>query len=171
MSAAHFEHWDQLASLVQAYAQRKYGVPAVAITIHLLHDQPHREPLVIGGGAAPPPCDHDPPGPVARPVTDWASGELPKALSDCQRVYWPGLGEFRFGEKQAAAMRLLWEAYEDGTHEVAQTVLMAAAGSDGRLHDLFKNHRGKPLGPGRLIVAGAAGNYRFAPLPDPDEEG
>ena len=134
---------------VQAFCLREYGRQGTAITIHLSHGRSYKMPLPLLPSRAPAP-------------PEWASGPVPKHLSDYQRVYWPGVGIVTFTPPQAKAVRLLWEAMEEGTHEVGQTALLAAAGSAAvKVSDLFKSCEKWR----RLIVRGDGPRYRLAELP------
>jgi len=128
------DDWDQLITLIRRYALRKYGDWAAGITIHLPGSrQNHYEPFPARDAKA----GRDPP----RALTPaWGAGPAPKHTDNFSAVYWPGLGTFYFqGEKQQAVLAALWTAWQDGTLEVTQTVLLRAADSDGaRLHDLFR---------------------------------
>ncbi len=93
------------------------------------------------------------------------AGPVPKRTENFSAVYWPGVGTFHFqGEKQQAVVAALWTAWEDGTLEVAQAMLLRAADSDGtRLHDLFRGHGAW----GKLILRGRCpGSYTLPPLPE-----
>lgn len=154
MPDARYEDWDDLVRLIQRYTSRKYGCRATAVTIHLSTGKQHVEPMpdVLSLPANRPPT-----------LVTWASGDRPKRLSDFQKVYWPSLGAFTFTPKQALAVKVLWEAWQDGTHKVDQRQLLEAADSAGtRLRDLFARSPAWD----RLIVHAGAGHYRLAPLED-----
>ena len=150
------DEWDQIIRLIRRYALRKYGDWAGGITIYLpCSRQSHFEPFPA----------RDPTDTRSPPRQVWGSGPTPKHTDNFSAVYWPGLGMFHFyGEKQQAVIATLWSAYEEGTLEVTQTLLLRAADSDGaRLHDLFRNHSAWD----RLICRGRApGSYTLPPMPD-----
>ncbi len=66
---------------------------------------------------------------------------------------------FTFSGKQRQVIKALWAAWEDGSHDVPQAELLAAADSDcTRLRDLFSRHPAW----GTLIVRGSqAGTHRL----------
>ncbi len=96
-------------------------------------------------------------------LAEMAPGHNPKRLTvemdNGEKVKLP------FGLTAAApGVRVLWEAWENGTPDVGQDAILEAAGSDGaRLRDLFKNHPGW----GTLIVATGAANARTYRLNEP----
>lgn len=150
------DDWDQIISLIRGYAMRKYGDWAAGITIHLpCCRQNHYEPFPARDATG----NRSPPRSA---VPAWGAGPTPKRTDNFSAVYWPGLGTFHFhGEKQQAVIAALWAAYEEGTLEVMQTLLLRAADSDGtRLHDLFRGHTAW----GKLIQRGCSpGSYTFPP--------
>jgi hypothetical protein len=148
------EALGEIASLVHQYTFRRFGLPTASLTFNL----PNGDRVTMQ--LPQPEIDDEPARPRAA-LAGWASGPEPKHLSDFQKVYWPGLGEFRLTAKQAASARLLWDAMEEGTHEVGQAELLRAADSDcTRLRDLFSR---SPAW-GTLIVQGATpGSYRLPP--------
>lgn len=77
---------------------------------------------------------------------------------DYRSVQWEGR-EFVFSPNQAAVVKVLWEAMEDGTPEVGGDTLLEAAGSEAvRMRDVFRDHPAW----GSLIVPGARRTYRLA---------
>lgn len=154
-----------LHALVRALSLRLFGAVPIALTIHLVTGASHRLCVEDAAGRAPPGLEPIGACPTVPAEDVWAQGPVPKRLSDCQRVYWPGLGAFRFAKKQAAAVALLWEARFGGgdEHEVEQAVLLREADSEcNRLADLFRRHAGW----GVLIIQGdRPGSYRLADLP------
>lgn len=158
MSPRTSDEWAEIVRLVRAYALRKYGWQARAITIHSPYPGvEHLEPFPAV----------TPPAPRLR-VLEWASGEEPKHLSDFRTVYWPGLGQFTFSTTQAGVIKQLWEAMVDGTWEVSQRTLLSRAGSQSdRLVDLFKGH---PAWRALILPGAVAGNYRFPPMPAGEDE-
>jgi len=120
--------WDDLVRAAQAYSRKEYGRQSTHIALTLSHGNSHRQRLPLLPDAPP----------AKAPPEPWASGPVPKHLSDFQLVYWPGLGEFRFPPGPAKAVKLLWEAWEGGTRWVGQKALLAAAESHAtRCADLF----------------------------------
>lgn len=86
------------------------------------------------------------------PATRQPGSQAPaRHSSDFRSVHWFGT-DCTFTGTQAAVVRLLWEAWEDGTPEVSQaTLLEAADSSTERLRDLFRDS----LAWGTMIVPGA----------------
>lgn len=77
---------------------------------------------------------------------------------DFRSANWFGQ-DYSFSGPQAAAVRLLWQAWEDGAPDVGQETLLEAAGTNGsRLRDVFKDHPAW----GSLIVTVSRGTYRLA---------
>ncbi len=157
------DEWPQIVSLIRSYAARKYGQHAIGLSLHFQHGQEHREPfpllpLPTVQTSALPPATSCP----------WASGDEPRMRGDGQRVYWPGLGVFTFSGKQRQVIKALWTAWEDGSHDVPQAALLAAADSDSpRLRDLFSRH---PAWGTLIVRGGEPASYRLAPLPDHEED-
>jgi hypothetical protein len=97
----------------------------------------HRTELE-GGGAGPPASGARGPARRAQHSPDF-------------RSYTWGQERYSFTPGQAAVVRVLQEAKDNGTPDVGQDTLMEAAGSEGsRLRDLFKAHPAW----GNLIVRG-----------------
>ncbi len=94
---------------------------------------------------------------------NWGSGPVPKHTDCFERVYWPGLGVFALGRKQARVVEALWEQWQEGNPQVPQADLLRAADSDcARLIDLFRN---SPAW-GRLVLRDSElpGHYRLPEL-------
>lgn len=95
----------------------------------------------------------------------------PEIGSDFSKVTWPGAGTFLLNSKQAAVVRLLFEAFMDGQGEVREAALLAAArkaGSDAtRLRDVFRHN---PAWGGIVLPGPSGGTYMLAALPDEDAE-
>jgi hypothetical protein len=99
--------------------------------------------------AAPPPT----PGPAPTPTG------FPRHSADFRSVHWFG-ADYTFTPTQAAVIRQLWEAWEDGTPGLGQETLLEGAGSTGdRLRDVF---RGSPAW-GTLVVPLGKGLFSLAP--------
>lgn len=81
----------------------------------------------------------------ARPGVDFAS------------LVWYGT-RYHFTPAQAAVVKLLWQAWEDGTLDVRQETLLMESGSTGkRLRDIFKENKAF----GTIIVSKVQGCYRL----------
>jgi hypothetical protein len=107
---------------------------------------------------------------VAAPTDDESppAADRPEALHspDFRSVNWFGR-PYRFSELQAACVRALWEAWEQGTPELSQQTILEAAESDQtRLDHVFRN-RGRQPHPafGSMIVSTGQGVYRLQPPP------
>lgn len=74
-------------------------------------------------------------------------------------VLWDG-ASYAFSPTQARVVAQLWEAWENGTPDVRQELLLSEAGSESdRLVDLFRDHEAW----GKFIVSGEAkGTFRLA---------
>jgi hypothetical protein len=104
----------------------------------------HRTELEGGKGAAAAPLG--PRRPAMRHSPDFCS------------VRW-GDEDYTFSPNQQAALRVLWEAHDNGTPGVRQETLLEAAGSEGsRLRDVFRGHPAW----GNLIVPAGKGIFRLA---------
>ena len=92
-------------------------------------------------------------------LTDVISLLLPcRHGPDFASVVWYGV-RYSFTGAQARAVRVLWEAWLNGTPDVRQETLLDAAGSEGRVRSLFQGHPAF----GKMIVAGAVkGLFRLA---------
>jgi hypothetical protein len=79
---------------------------------------------------------------------------------DFTSVIWFGIS-YSFTPGQAAIVRRLWEAWENGTPELNQQAILEDAGLESkRLSDLFKKHPAWKV----MIVAGRTrGSFRLAP--------
>lgn len=85
----------------------------------------------------------------AAPANEAAGGA--RHSPDFRSINWFG-ERHAFTEPQAATVRLLWEGWQQGTPDVSDRVLLAAAGSASvRLGDVFSDNRAW----GTLIVQGA----------------
>jgi hypothetical protein len=84
---------------------------------------------------------------------------------DFATVNWFGVTE-HFTPSQAAVVRLLWDAWENGTPAVRQAWLLEQAGSDSsKLSDVFKDNPSW----GRTVVPGRQrGTFQLA-APPPDD--
>jgi len=98
--------------------------------------------------------------PITQPL---AAGPPPRKASythsiDFRAVYWFGV-DYSFAPTQAAVVRALWEAWEDGTAELGAATILEAAGSTcDRLPPLFQGHPAW----GVMIVRGEGkGTYRL----------
>jgi hypothetical protein len=82
---------------------------------------------------------------------------------DGYRLRHPRLGTFAFRGKQAAVVRRLADALEDGSFDVDESDLLSAADSSSdRLVDVFKNRKDGAYG--KVIVRGdTQGTFRLAP--------
>lgn len=78
---------------------------------------------------------------------------------DFAAVVWFGK-RYSFTRAQAAAVRLLWEAWEDGTCDVCKDTLMEeAVGSENRrIVDLFRDH---PAWGVAIVEGDTKGTYRL----------
>jgi hypothetical protein len=109
-------------------------------------------PAAVGGEL---PTAGPPPTPAAPP----AGADFPRHSSDFRSVRWFG-ADYTFTPTQAAVVRQLWEAWEDGTPALGQETLLEGAGSTGdRLRDVF---RGSPAW-GTLVVPLGKGLFALAP--------
>lgn len=81
---------------------------------------------------------------------------------DFRSVHWHGI-DYSFTATQAACVRVLWEAMENGTPEVGKDTILEKAGSEtSRLDDIFRN---SPAW-GTMIVSGSRrGTKRLADPP------
>lgn len=85
----------------------------------------------------------------------------PRSASvDFRSVYWYG-DSYTFTATQAACVRVLWEALENGTEEIGQALVLTEAGSEcDRLSALFTGHPAW----GAMIVPGKSrGSFRLQP--------
>lgn len=78
---------------------------------------------------------------------------------DFRSVQWFGTS-YTFTPGQAAVVKILWEAWENGTPEVGGDYLVENAGlQSSRLSDLFRGH---PAWDKMLVQGGERGVYRLA---------
>jgi hypothetical protein len=83
---------------------------------------------------------------------------------DFRSVCWHGR-EYSFTKNQAAVVRLLWEAWVNGTPEVGGDTLLVEAGCETRRLDHIFD-AGKHPAWGTMISQGTRqGSYRLAPPP------
>jgi len=112
--------------------------------------------------------DHIPPEPtLLEQLTGWAAhlvqdtGPMAEARHswDFRWVRWFGK-DYSFTSTRAAVVKLLWEAWENGTPDVGGDALLDAVGSEAhRLRDVFRGHSAW----GEMIVKGATkGAFRLA---------
>jgi hypothetical protein len=90
-------------------------------------------------------------------------GGAPRHSLDFRSVTW-GSRDYQFTPAQAAVVKALWEAADNGTPEMGQETLLDAAGSEGRrLRDVFKlSDGGMHPAWGRFVVPGTSrGAYRL----------
>jgi hypothetical protein len=81
---------------------------------------------------------------------------------DFRSVHWFG-NNHSFTRTQAACVKVLWAAWENGTPELDQQTVLTAPEVDSeskRLADLFKDH---PAWGTMLVQGKTAGSYRLAP--------
>jgi hypothetical protein len=84
--------------------------------------------------------------------------KLARHSMDFRAVHWFG-ADYTFTATQAAAVRILWKAWEDGVPAVGQSAILEDAGSEqGRLRDVFRH---SPAW-GSMIVSDTKGAYRLA---------
>lgn len=98
---------------------------------------------------------------VRLPISNPAAVAPCTHSEDYRSVRWYGQ-PYSFTALQAAVVKLLWEAWQGGTPEVGQAVLLEAAGSAGsRVRDLFRGHAAWDDG---AIGPGTRGTFRlYAP--------
>jgi hypothetical protein len=72
--------------------------------------------------------------------------------------------DYAFSPAQAAVVRQLWEAHDDGSAAIGQETLLEGAGLDGgRMRDVFRSKGGMHPAWGVLVVQGAAkGTFRLS---------
>lgn len=143
--------WEQLAQQIRTFCLRNFGDEAVSVEFRLRHLGRAELPVPLWG---------------ALEVRPRAAEPAPARFahtSDFQRVDWGGR-RYLLTPKQARVVSVLWAAWEDGLHEVAQAELLAAAESDCvRLVDLFRRSDAW----GSLVVSTRPGYYRLAELAEP----
>jgi hypothetical protein len=84
---------------------------------------------------------------------------------DFRSVYWFG-SDHTFTPTQAACVRVLWQAWENGTPEIGQATILehpAVDSESSRLSDLFKGH---PAWKTMIVTGTTAGTYRLAETPE-----
>jgi hypothetical protein len=82
---------------------------------------------------------------------------------DFHSVSWYGQA-YTFTHQQAAAVKLLWQAWENGTPDLGQAYLLEKIDSDGsRLRDIFKGKDGMHPAWGTMIVESKKGVFRLSP--------
>lgn len=82
--------------------------------------------------------------------------------ADFHSVRWNGQN-YTFTHQQAAVARLLWTAYENGTPDLSQELLLEESGSSGgRLRNVFKEAGGMHPAWGTMIVESRKGVYRLS---------
>ena len=134
-----------LFEAVRAYCRKRIpGDPPVCIRVKLKSGELISHPI--------------PPEAVAVPVTE-PSRPAVSHSPDYRSARWHGT-DYTFTVKQAAVVRVLWEAWEDGAPEVGCATLLQVAESDAeRLRDVFQGHPGW----GSCIVPGERrGTYRLS---------
>lgn len=160
---------DVIIPKIREYGLRHHGQAPIRLTIHFPEG---KISVCIPTGPvlslAEPPTAESSPGP---PGGGWASGGDIRMLSDGQRLYHPRLGVFTFsGQDQQAVIKMLFEAWEDGTHYVSQTALQAAGGFSSSLRDLFKSHRQRPFNTLIKKAPNDGSMFRLAVVGDEEEE-
>jgi len=73
-------------------------------------------------------------------------------------VRWFGT-RYSFSPLQSAIVRVLWSAWEHGTPEVRQSVLLESADTDTELRFVFRDH---PAWGAMLVPGSAKGTFRLA---------
>lgn len=92
-----------------------------------------------------------------------AAGRKPRRHSpDFRSVHWDGT-DHAFTANQAAIVKQLWEAYENGTPDVGGDTLLVGADADTKqIKDVFKKH---PAWRSMIVEGSTKGTYRLAPKP------
>jgi hypothetical protein len=93
------------------------------------------------------------------PAADQAPLPRCRHSVDFRDVVWNGVS-YKFGRLQAISVKVMWQAWENGTPELGQRTILAEAGSDStKLVDVFRNHPAW----GVMIVTGSTpGTYRLS---------
>lgn len=99
------------------------------------------------------------------------AAKLVRELEPCRHsvdfasVLWFGQS-YSFTASQAHIVRLLWEAWRNGTPNMRQETLLARVGSEGdRLANLFRDH---PAWNTLIVPGGAKGTFRLQePMAEP----
>jgi len=76
---------------------------------------------------------------------------------DFRSVNWGG-NQYSFTNNQAAYVKMLWEAWENGTPEVGQAYLQTAIDSESALRHLFRNH---PAWRTMIVPGNTKGTFRL----------
>jgi hypothetical protein len=104
---------------------------------------------------------------------DLLAGFLPilEKLKPCRHgpdfasVRWQGK-PYQFSTLQSAAVRILWEAWENGTPDVRQETILTEIGSDAnKLSDVFRDN---PAWGSMIVPGGFRGTFRLAEAPPDD---
>jgi hypothetical protein len=102
---------------------------------------------------------------IMHPIPPGSAGQQSRKLpparhgADFRSIHWFG-SDYSFSPTQAACVRVLWEAWEDGIPDVGQAAILEAAGSETeRLRSLFVGH---PAWGVLIVVGGGKGTYRLA---------
>jgi hypothetical protein len=102
---------------------------------------------------------------AARLAAKQEDKKRPKHSADFSHVHWPDGRDFYFTQTQAACVKLLWEAWENGTPVLHQKSVLTHTEVDSeseQLKDVFKDSRAW----GTIIVPGPLrGTYRLADSP------
>lgn len=156
-----------------------FGVEVVATAVRNLLEiiEPREDPATeppAGGEAAADARRGEPPAEPPR-TARWSAAEMTAELADIRRqlddqqmarhsedfcsVHWFGC-DYTFSGTQAAAVKVMWSAWENGTPDLlGETILRAAESQSDYLSDLFKHHEAW----GGMIVANPSvkGAYRL----------
>jgi hypothetical protein len=150
----------ELLALIDIWCSRNLGRRPVEVGFRWRDSaRPSWWPMPDVPPAVTPPATvgRDPP-PTPGPVPATPTG-FPRHSADYRSVHWFG-ADYTFTPTQAAVIRQLWEAWEDGTPGLGQETLLEGAGSTGdRLRDVF---RGSPAW-GTLVVPLGKGLFALAP--------
>jgi len=147
--AQHAPDNSDLFKLVRAYVERFYpGRVARRISVEL--DDGEKIKLPVSPGT-----------PRQAESEDEAEGQ-PRHSPDFRSVFARGRS-FSFSPTQAAVVKQLWDALENGAAAVGQDLLLEAAGSESkRLRDLFrKADGGMHASWGLLIIPDGKGAFRL----------
>lgn len=123
---------ETLYQAARRFAQGLPGAPKRAqwITIETSNGATYRMPVPEQSTSPPP-----------QPSTNSPSALPPRRRSpDCRSVHWDGC-LYEFTAEQSQVVRLLWDAWENGTPDVAQETLRDLAKVyTSRLRDLFRKN-------------------------------
>src|SRR5206468_2309135 len=102
--------------------------------------------------------------PPALNQTEPAPEQEARHCPDFRSVYWFGK-KYSFTQSQAVVVKMLWEAWENGTPDVGKDTLILRAGCESnRLSDVFSDRKGprhRHHAWGVMIVAGSTkGSFR-----------